>query len=155
MRGWGAAFVLVAITAAWACGDDPVAPMCAAIPAGGCPSSIGPACNDPSCASIYACVEPGSWRLLRECPARDAGADASTTGDAASDAPLLRDVQIDVPGANGGPGCGALEPPDCMLGFAAACPVGCCGCEDLFVCGGGSWNAWGTSGDGGALVPAR
>ena len=32
------------------------------------------------------------------------------------------------------------QAPDCSLGFALACPMGCCGCEDLFVCQGGGWS---------------
>jgi hypothetical protein len=149
----GAAAAVSVVALAWACnGDLPQDPKCSNIPAGGCPSSFGPACDDPSCAAVYACTSAG-WNLVGTCPARDAGADA-VAGDATKDAPAPRDVDIDAPGANGGPGCQDLEPPDCTLGFGLACPAGsCCGCEDFFVCVNGGWNQWGTCGDGGAIVP--
>ena len=57
-------------------------------------------------------------------------AEASSDGsDAANDAPGESsrpfDASIDAPpGANGGPGCDALQAPDCSLGFALACPIG-------------------------------
>jgi hypothetical protein len=71
--------------------------------------------------------------------------DASTDSGDGSDLPDAADASIDAPpGAYGGPGCGALQSPDCSLGFALACPSGCCDCEDLFVCENGGWNAWGS-----------
>jgi hypothetical protein len=146
--------VVATVALAWACtGDDPTPPTCTDVPAGGCPSSFGPACDDPSCAAVYECTATGAWSLLATCPARDGGPDGGIV-DAAKDAPPPRDVEIDVPGANGGPGCQDLQPPDCTLGFGLACPSGqCCGCEDFFVCVSGGWNQWGTCGDGGSLVP--
>ena len=42
------------------------------------------------------------------------------------------------------PGAVALQAPDCSLGLALACPQGCCGCEDLFVCENGGWSYWAT-----------
>ena len=164
MRRWhGLGLVTLASAAAgialvWACnGDVPAAPECKDIPAGGCPSSFGSACDDPTCAVLYVCTSVGAWSKVRECPARDAGPDASASDDGSTDAPadtrVARDVDIDAPGEFGGPGCQDLQPPDCPLGIAASCPNGCCGCEDLFVCSGGGWNAWGFCGDGGALIP--
>lgn len=126
--------------------DDPATPEpCTNIPAGGCPLSRGVACQDPACEAVYACREGNVWELEERCPPRtpvpDAGADVvSPSNDASIDAP---------PGAFGGPGCGTLQEPDCTLGFALACPSGCCGCEDLFVCENEAWSLWGSCGDGG------
>lgn len=144
----GASSLLMAILS---CQND-VGPFqpCTNIPAGGCPLSNGLACDDPSCQAVYLCMPDRTWQLDHACPARDAApdvaappADASVPFDATDELP---------PGASGGPGCGALEPPDCPLSLGAACPSGCCGCEDLFVCQGGGWNAWGSCGEAG-LVP--
>jgi hypothetical protein len=110
---------------------------------GGCPLAYGTACDDPSCAAAYACTN-GGWVLDHVCAVREAGPDTSVIVDAG-----VRDVDIDVPGANGGPGCNSLVPPDCTLAAGAACPNGCCGCEDLFVCQNGGWNVWGYCSDGG------
>jgi len=142
-----------AVVAAACNGDIPQDPTCSNIPAGGCPSSFGSACDDPSCAAVYACTSAG-WHLIAPCAARDAAADTGPADGGVADALEPRDVNIDAPGAYGGPGCGDLQPPDCTLGFGLACPAGsCCGCEDFFVCVSGGWNQWGTCGDGGALVP--
>ncbi len=138
-------------------GDIPNASAkCARIPDGGCPSSNGPACGDPTCASLYYCNAASVWTFVKACAARDAGLEASDVPDAALDAPgpSPRDAAIDVPGANGGPGCHDLQPPDCPLGLALGCPsASCCGCEDLFVCSDGGWLGWGFCGEGGAITP--
>ncbi len=152
-RGVVAAGVAALVALAWACnGEIPVPSACTNIPAGGCPSSFGAACTDPTCAAVYACTSTGAWSLVRSCPARDGGA-AAGPSDARGDAPGSRDVEADVPGANGGPGCQDLQSPDCPLGVGLACGTGCCGCEDLFVCAARGWSLWGTCGDGGAIVP--
>ncbi len=151
--GTASAFALTAALIAWACnGDIPVDPTCVAIPDGGCPSSFGNACEDPTCATVYACTTAG-WSFVRACPAREAGADSSSDDGASHDAQAIRDVQIDVPGAGGGPGCQDLQLPDCPLALAVSCPSGCCGCEDLFVCANGGWSDWGICGDGGTITP--
>ena len=149
----GAAAVLVACQ-----GDFIGATPCGEIPAGGCPS-VGDACIDTTCSALYTCSSDGIWTRVQTCPAREPDADAAAP-DAASDGSVSqrdasqRDASWvnDVPGASGGPGCGALEPPDCSLGLAASCPENqCCGCEDLFVCRAGGWDVWGSCADGGVL----
>lgn len=132
-----------------ACGDEPTAQRCTEIPAGGCPLSRGLACADPACEAAYACRAGNVWELVERCPPRvEAGApdaaDAGRSWDAAVDAPE---------GANGGPGCGVLQAPDCALGFVLSCGS-CCGCEDLFVCARGAWELWGACGAAGP-VPSR
>lgn len=72
----------------------------------------------------------------------DASGDAAD-GAPENDARLSRDVEADVPGAFGGPGCEDLEMPDCALGTALACGADCCGCGDLYTCQGGNWIPWG------------
>jgi hypothetical protein len=136
-----------------ACADDPAIVSCKNIPAGGCPR-IGNACIDPTCDVLYVCTADGTWRRDRTCPPHDdAGVVAPDDADA-SDAAAIRDVEIDVPGSSGGPGCANLESPDCPLATAAACPNGsCCGCEDLFVCRNGGWETWGTCGPDGVITP--
>ena len=130
-----------------ACSTDAPVETCKNIPTGGCPLSHGVACDDPSCAAAYACTTDG-WVLDHTCPPHDAGPDTSIPIPDAG----ARDVSIDVPGANGGPGCAPLEPPDCPLGTALACPPGsCCDCLDLFVCDDGGWDPWGTCDDGGVI----
>jgi hypothetical protein len=141
----GAALALVGLAS---CEDDPTAQPCTGVPEGGCPLSRGVACEDPTCEAVYACRPNNVWELERTCPPREAGAprDAATDVDAAptEDARAF-DASIDAPpGANGGPGCGSLQTPDCSLGLALSCPSGCCGCEDLFVCENGGWTYWAT-----------
>ncbi|MDB5221261.1 MAG: hypothetical protein JWO86_9188 [Myxococcaceae bacterium] len=135
-----------------ACSDAATASPCSDIPAGGCPLSYGVACQDPTCEAVYSCQANKVWQLDHTCPPHEAGVPAeasSEAGDGASDAPSEGsrsfDASIDAPpGASGGPGCENLQAPDCSLGFALACPMGCCGCEDLFVCQGGGWNYYAT-----------
>ena len=146
-----ASFAL-ALLAVPACSESANDHACTSIPAGGCPLSRGVACEDPTCEAVYACRPGNVWELDHACPAREAGAPK----DAALDAPPLRDATIDAPpGANGGPGCDALQVPDCALGLALACPSGCCDCEDLFVCRNGGWVAWGTCSPDGGIRETR
>ena len=130
------------------CGDALDDKPCTNIPAGGCPLSKGVACEDPSCVAAYACRSGNVWELDHMCPGHEAGPviEASTdASDASMEVSRPFDAAIDAPpGANGGPGCGPLQVPDCTLGFALACPSGCCGCEDLFVCQNGGWNYYAT-----------
>jgi hypothetical protein len=147
---------LVAL-AAPGCEASDNASLCKEVPAGGCPLSYGHACDDPLCEAAYACNPDGTWTLDHVCPARDAAADDASSPDAndsadalgASDAPPFDALAIDAAGASGGPGCIALEPPECPLATALACPKGCCDCEDLFVCDDGGWSPWGTCDDAG------
>jgi hypothetical protein len=135
-----ASFVL-ALLAVPACDDTLADKPCTGVPAGGCPLSRGVACEDPACEAVYLCRPGNVWELDRMCPPREAGAPR----DAAPDTPPIFDAAVDAPpGANGGPGCGPLQAPDCQLGLALVCPAGCCDCEDLFVCQNGGWVAWGT-----------
>lgn len=148
MRGLltAAALATAVLTALPSCEEAETPQRCTSIPTGGCPLSRGIACEDLACEAVYACRPGNVWELDRVCPPRDAGplrdgsADAS---DAEADAPLDAarsfDAGYDGAGANGGPGCPALQGPDCALGFALACPAGCCGCEDLFTCESGTW----------------
>jgi hypothetical protein len=139
-----------AAPSAMSCADEPAPePPCADIPRGGCPLGRGASCDDPTCLAVYACRAGNVWELDHACPLRDAADARADAGDASADAPLeatpTLDAGPDAPaGASGGPGCGALQAPDCSLGFALACPAGCCGCEDLFVCEGGGWTYWST-----------
>ncbi len=144
--GLGLATTLLVLVAAVAsCRDEVTAEVCTSIPAGGCPLSRGVACQDPECEAVYACREGNVWELDRVCPAREAGAPREASADATSDASRPFDASADAPpGANGGPGCGPLQVPDCSLGFALACPSGCCDCEDLYVCDNGGWSYWAT-----------
>jgi hypothetical protein len=151
--------MLAGLGALWfaACGSSPQPIVCKDIPAGGCPSESGAACQDPTCAAAYLCDESsGTWVLDQPCAAREGGApDASSEAGASAEAASPRDASyIDAPpGASGGPGCAPLEPPDCTLGDALACPSGCCNCEDLFVCASGGWSHWGLCNASGVIVP--
>jgi len=150
-------FVAGALAAVMSCSDDAATiEPCDDIPPGGCPLSNGVACQDPSCTAVYACRANRVWQLDHLCPPHEAGAppEASTSeggegGDAASDGPHEGsrpfDASIDAPpGAGGGPGCEDLQAPDCSLAVGLACPAGCCGCEDLFVCNNGGWDYYAT-----------
>ncbi len=133
---------------------------CGVIPDGGCPTKAGvDACSDRECASTWRCVETntealtGVWQQVAVCPAREAGTDAAsdTGADASLDAAPSDASRFDGPlpdGAGGGSTCPVLESPDCPLALAAACPSGCCGCDDLFVCTSSGWEAWGYCADG-------
>jgi hypothetical protein len=125
---------------------------CKNIPAGGCPDRAGvDDCLDRTCTELYRCNADQSWTKTSVCVGNEAGAvDASV-----ADTRPPRDVSIDAPpGAGGGPGCGDLTLPDCNLLYALECPRDCCGCEDIFICANGGWNAWGTC-VGGQIAPAR
>ncbi|MDB4936944.1 MAG: hypothetical protein JWP87_3916 [Labilithrix sp.] len=137
---------VLALAALAACqGDAATADPCTNIPAGGCPLSRGVACQDPSCEAVYACRENNVWELSQTCPPHEGGVPREASSDAPVDATHAFDAAIDAPpGASGGPGCEMLQTPDCTLGFALACPSGCCGCEDLFVCENGGWTYWAT-----------
>ena len=148
-----AAAVLVAVACGLApiglmpsCSDDPTLHPCTGIPTGGCPLSKGVACEDPLCEAVYACRTGNVWELDHACPPHEAGVvrDAAVP-DGSREASRPFDASVDAPpGASGGPGCAPLQAPDCTLGFALACPAGCCGCEDLFVCQSGGWSYWAT-----------
>jgi hypothetical protein len=144
-----AVFVVLALASghlsAIGCSDPPTLRECRNVPEGGCPLAYGKACDDPACSAAYACLSDGTWQLDHTCPPRDGGADVGTPPKDAG----VRDVELDVEGAFGGPGCVPLEPPDCPYGIAATCNSGCCGCEDLFVCRDGGWSAYGFCADGG------
>lgn len=135
---------------AWlaACDATNAQTPCRNIPDGGCPLSYGVACDDPACAAAYACNADGTWRLDHTCAPRDAGGDVHVGPKDAG----AKDVDLDVQGAFGGPGCIDLQSPDCPYGLAATCGAGCCGCSDLFVCRDGGWSAYGSCVDG-AIVP--
>ena len=138
------AFALLALLAAGCDSQLPVV-SCRNIPDGGCPVQGGVECQDPSCAAAYACQADGGWSFAHACPARD-----GSVQDATNDGPGPSDAGYDIdapPGAFGGPGCVALQPPDCPLGTALVCSSGCCGCQDLFVCDDAGWDPWGTCTD--------
>jgi len=138
-----AACASVALAAAAACSDDAAFSECHEIPQAGCPRSADNVCDDPTCASAYVC-RASKWELAYTCPAREASADAARPAPSdASSAPRDAGIDVDFPGAAGGPGCPALETPDCTLAAAAVCPSGCCGCENLFVCVNEGWSSWG------------
>ena len=136
-----------ALAGVGACQDVPFAQRCTNIPAGGCPLDGPSVCSDITCEAVYRCNPDRTWTRDSVCPAREAGLVDSAVRDAAPPPP--RDAALDVQGATGGPGCLALEPPDCPLGTALSCPSNaCCGCDDLFVCADGGWTAWGTCAGG-------
>lgn len=143
---------VLALGLAASCSDEPTPEPCTNIPPGGCPLSRGVACEDPACEAVYQCRPGNVWEIDRPCPAREAASVDAYAPDASEAAPS-RDANVDAPpGAFGGPGCAALQLPDCSLGLALACPnVDCCGCEELFVCEGGGWISWGTCGDSGPV----
>jgi hypothetical protein len=119
---------------------------CNNIPDGGCPGIDTTNCVDPTCFSIYTCQPNDTWTLAAVCPPHEAGTEAEPPPiDAAAG---MRDVNVDVVGAFGGPGCVDLEFPDCTLGEAKVCGPGCCCCDDLFVCEDGGWIPWGECLDG-------
>jgi hypothetical protein len=136
-----------------ACQDPIEAQTCVDIPDGGCPGVDNTNCLDITCGAIYTCEINGTWSEVLTCPVREAGpseptdtAPPSEAGSAPRDATV---IDVNVPGANGGPGCVDLEDPDCSLGEALACGPGCCGCGDIFVCQAGGWQLWGECIDGG------
>lgn len=136
---------LLALLALPSCEDAATPAECSDIPAGGCPLSRGVACQDPSCVAVYACRPSRVWELDHLCPPREAGAGRDASLDASAPAARPFDASVDAPpGANGGPGCAPLQAPDCSLGFALACPAGCCSCEDLYICEGGGWSYYAT-----------
>jgi hypothetical protein len=138
---------VLALAAMPSCSDTQTIEPCDDIPAGGCPLSKGVACEDPSCLAVYACRPNKVWELDHTCPGNEGGVTREASTDAADAAEASRpfDASLDAPpGANGGPGCGLLQTPDCSLGLALSCPKGCCGCEDLFVCTNGGWTYWAT-----------
>ncbi|MDB4941823.1 MAG: hypothetical protein JWP97_1357 [Labilithrix sp.] len=153
----GGAFL--AALASGACTEDTSAQYaCTDIPAGGCPLSRGVACEDPSCAAVYACRVGNVWELDHACPAHDAGARPDAAAADAGDASPIGDASIDAPpGAYGGPGCSSLQTPDCALGVALGCATSgsCCDCEDLYVCENGGWSLWGSCSADAGVQPTR
>jgi len=146
-----AGIVVLGGLAAFACDDPPVDHPCMDIPANGCPIARGVSCADRRCESIYACRRGNIWEPLEKCPNFDPDAGFTFDPDAGTDAdaaPVLDASPNAPPGAYGGPGCPTLQEPDCSVGLALACTSNCCGCEDLFVCGGGVWNLWGACTNG-------
>lgn len=146
MKHLAFAFVLaIGGALVWACSDQQPIVTCHDIPDGGCPVQGGVECQDPTCAAAYTCGADGGWVLAYTCPAHD-----GSVQDTSIDSPPPSDAGYDFdapPGAFGGPGCNALQPPDCPLGTALVCSSGCCGCQDLFVCNDGGWDPWGTCSD--------
>jgi hypothetical protein len=138
-----------------ACGDTPPPRACADLPPPACPSdSDADVCADLTCASVYEC-EDGTWVFARSCPDYSPEAGARPADASSEDARAIPDAPVDAPpGAYGGPGCTALELPDCSLGTALGCAStpDCCGCQDLYVCVNGGWNLWGAC-TGGKPVP--
>jgi hypothetical protein len=134
-----------------ACKDTPPPATCGGLDPPACPQDNGAdVCTDVTCASVYAC-QSGSWVFVKTCPAYDPEAGVQPL-EASDDAQPGADVSIDAPpGAFGGPGCVDLENPDCPVGVALACAdsVGCCDCQDLYVCQDGSWVPWGECTDAG------
>ena len=148
------ASVFGALGVAAACSSPLLVTYCTNIPAGGCPGADGTNCVDPTCAAIYERQSDCSWTFVQDCPGYVAPADAAVAhGDGSSSAdggPTITDAAFPLPeGAAGGPGCTELETPDCPLALAAGCGASCCGCQNLFVCSDGGWNAWGVCGDAG------
>lgn len=146
-----AALGVVVLTALPSCEEAETPHPCTSIPTGGCPRSRGVACEDLACEAVYACRPGNVWELDRLCPPRDGGPPrdgSAEASDARADAPIDAarsfDASYDGQGANGGPGCAGLQGPDCSLGFALACPAGCCGCEDLFTCESSTWTFYAT-----------
>ena len=137
--------LLICLLVSISCAQDIVVTQpCRNIPQGGCPWTVEDPCLDVACTAIYTC-SASQWTLERQC-SNDGGMADISVSDGSADHGLqwLHDANIDArPGAYGGPGCIDLEAPDCSLGLALACGVGCCGCEDLYICEGGGWQFWG------------
>ena len=112
---------------------------CGALEADGCPGETLASCADTACAYVARCdLSSATWTRVATCPARlvDGG-----TVDAASDGGGTDAVAVE--GGDAGSssaGCPPLEPPDCSEAMRAACPSGCCGCEDVFRCIAGGWD---------------
>lgn len=160
-RAFPAALLVIGVPvvafAIGACTEDTSAQYtCNDIPVGGCPLSRGVACEDPSCAAVYACRAGNVWELDHTCPAREAGPEIEA-GAVDADAGPIFDASIDAPpGAFGGPGCSSLQSPDCALGVALGCASAnsCCECEDLYVCENGGWTLWGSCSPDKGIQPA-
>ncbi len=103
------------------------------------------------CASVYERQSDCSWRFVVDCPGYLPLAAGRSDGGDASAVDAVTDDATQSEGAAGGPGCPALENPDCTLALAASC-IGCCGCQDIYVCVGGGWNLWGSCGDAGLVA---
>jgi len=151
------ALVALAALAATSGGCDSIdyAPkeLCTDIPDGGCPLSNGVACEDPTCAAVYAC-NAGVWSFDHACPTIDAAADDGGNDAEADTLSAFDAASIDAPpGSFGGPGCADLEEPDCPLGEALECGSSCCDCEDLWVCEDMGWTEWGTCNPGSGPTP--
>jgi hypothetical protein len=142
-RGCALGLALALACAAMACQASPAEQPCSDIPDGGCPGIDTTNCLDLTCWVIYTCQPGGGWVQAAMCPPHEAGAPPDIV-DAGP-----RDVNVDVPGASGGPGCPDLQEPDCTLTEALVCGPGCCGCENILVCQDGGWIDWGGCGDGG------
>jgi hypothetical protein len=138
-----------------ACSDPPPPRACGNLRPPACPSdSDADVCADRTCASVYEC-DDGNWVFVQNCPGTSPEAGAHPTDASREDAPRAPDSEADAPpGAYGGPGCTALQLPDCSLGTALGCAntPDCCGCQDLYVCANGAWNLWGAC-TGGQPVP--
>jgi hypothetical protein len=129
------------VAATSACGPDDAIVACKDIPDGGCPLASGVSCEDPSCKVAYACTAGGTWVVDHACPATDAMIAEPVP-------PIVLDSSFDAP--KGDLNCVTLEMPDCPASLAEQCGVGCCGCENLFVCNQGTWTPYGScDGDGG------
>jgi hypothetical protein len=147
-----AACLLAAAGLAACFAELPDPSKCRFAPPGGCPESgkTDVCAADVTCAAVYRCTD-SRWTLVATC-ARDAvdAGDAGTPTDSAADVGTPPDASARVDGGPavpaggyGGPACNLLQAPDCPAATAILCPLGCCGCEDLFVCAAGTWNLWG------------
>lgn len=108
----------------------------------GCPVGRGGTCEDPSCSSLYDCVQ-GSWVLAEACePTHGAGGaggsgSASTGGEGGV---MCNGVTIDRTGE--AVGCSPpLQEPDCPAGAAELCRPCSTVCVDFFLCTEDGWEA--------------
>jgi hypothetical protein len=152
-----------ALTVAAACDDGGAIQTCegSVIPSNACEVLEDDSeCTDPCCAAAYQCVG-NTWSLAHACPGYSASkcSDGATTSVTNLQEAGVCDAAVALPpGANGGPGCIDLEPPDCPVGEVLTCGAASCvqsACEALWYCEDGEWWEWGTCDADGGLVPAR
>ena len=110
---------------------------CGAIASGGCPGESQENCADPACVFVALCdVGVGRWNVVSTCDRRAGDGGVLADGGALP----VSDAAVRDGGSSSSTGCPPLQEPDCSDMTRAACPSGCCGCEDVFRCVSGGWD---------------
>ncbi|APR79381.1 Hypothetical protein A7982_04728 [Minicystis rosea] len=134
------------------CPTLPAPVPCGQIPSGGCPSGRGGTCDDPTCTSLYDCVD-GTWVSVAVCEAPDGGAGGSGSGGGLPDAGPCTPVEIDTTGQK--QNCTPdLQDPDCPVEAALGCAEKVCltGCADFYMCTANGWQAVAYCDEDGGLI---